>query len=551
MPSPDSAPRTTAPEATAPKESAESGVALILVLIFSILLYIIVAELVTTGRTARLVGENAALLSRMRNHLEYTLTQVEQVLIDDLAAAAAEGGGDGGIPGLGGGGDAPGLPGGLGGGGEGGGEGEAGADPAASADSSQDAWYPSTPYAEGDITTYAMVEDENRKFNILAMVSKDQEFAKESVDRFTRLIDALREDTDFDVDSSTARRMSTEIVEWMQARQRNPDGMPRPPLKSDEPSFDSISVPLHLDELMALNTVTPELFYDLVFDNRVNLGLESVLTIWTSTSLDPGDPEKNRRREQRTNRDTASSGAGATPGEEEGGDGGGEAGGEPSEPGDPNDPESELTPEGLGIKININTASWPVLRCLVDRSEISDSVIEALLRYRNEEAETEEEGGEQNYDTQLLLGEEPQKQVFADLAALEEVEEWANLANLEAKEKFLSMLTTTSDVFTVHLASIFKRNEERRVYVIRKARTIFRREEGGDAGAVLIPLGPILEVRHGVRVMPIDFQDEVDYGSQYLESEMDYFAQEERIWDPFRLEFYMTEEHRSQFFERR
>ena len=50
-----------------PREPArsESGVALILVLIFTVLLYAIVADLVTTARTARLTGENEALIAQV------------------------------------------------------------------------------------------------------------------------------------------------------------------------------------------------------------------------------------------------------------------------------------------------------------------------------------------------------------------------------------------------------------------------------------------------------------------------------------------------------
>ena len=39
---------------------------------------------------------------------------------------------------------------------------------------------------------------------------------------------------------------------------------------------------------------------------------------------------------------------------------------------------------GPGIRINVNTAPWPVLRSLASPADIPDSVIWAILEYRNE-----------------------------------------------------------------------------------------------------------------------------------------------------------------------
>ncbi|MFM1873458.1 MAG: hypothetical protein RL398_2880, partial [Planctomycetota bacterium] len=196
-------------------------------LIFSILLYILVAELVVSSRMIRATGENDALLGRMRNLMSYQLADVEQQLVDDLAGQMAEGGESGGTGGLG----ALAGAGGAGAAGAEGGE-EAEEDPSTKCDSSRDAWFSPTAYPEDDITTYVWVEDENRKFNILALWSEDQEFAEFSRDRLVRLIDTLREDTELDVSMGDAERIALEIKDW--AKRPDLDAIPRPRLKSDE-----------------------------------------------------------------------------------------------------------------------------------------------------------------------------------------------------------------------------------------------------------------------------------------------------------------------------
>ena len=67
-------------------KASERGIALILALIFSILLYILVAELVVSGRMLRHTGENDALVSRMQNQMEYTMAEVSETLLGDLAS---------------------------------------------------------------------------------------------------------------------------------------------------------------------------------------------------------------------------------------------------------------------------------------------------------------------------------------------------------------------------------------------------------------------------------------------------------------------------------
>lgn len=542
----------------------ESGIALILALIFSILLYILVAELVVSARLLRVTGENDALLARMRNQMDNTLAEVEDTLLSDLASAAAgeEGGALGGA----------GAPGGItgnpptAGGGE---EEEAPPDPAATCDSSRDGWAKPQSRAENDLTTYYWVEAENAKFNLLSLWSPDPKWAEFSRDQLVRLLDSLREDTDQDIGSSDADRIVRAIEEW--ARRGGSERLPKPPLKSDDPNRNDLTLPLHLDELLMLPDVPEDLFFDQVIDGRVRRGLESVLTLWTSLQFDPGDPEKVARR------NATQSGGGATPNAQQGGTnplaggsgngsgngnagaggtGAGAPGGGLAPPTDPNAPPPQ--PLGEGIRVNVNLAPRAVLRALMPVAAMPDSVIDAIVRYRNEVDPEAQEAEQSSTDTsaydfgQLELGEEPKKKVFATVDDLDQVEEFANLADPQVKADFKLFCTTKSDVFSIHLATMFKRNEENRVFVMRRARSIVLRQDDGEAGK----LYPLVrwEERHGLRVQAPDSQDDPDhkfqdFAMQY--SEMDSFAQEDRAWNPFLVDFYLPKWQREQLMTRR
>lgn len=551
MPSSARAPRRSAPAA------GQDGIALVLAMIFSILLYILVAELVVAGRMVRATGENDALLARMRTQMRYQLQEAESQLLGDLAGAAEEEAGAGGAGALGGA-----LGGAAGGGnplaGAAGGEGEGEqTDPSTTCDSTRDSWFQPVGHPDSDLTVYTWVEDENRKFNILALWSPDEEFAETAKERLVRLIDRLREDSDYDVTRSDASRLVDELIEW--GKRSGTESMPRPRLKSDDEKQRDLTLPLHLDELMMLPVMEqqPELFFDKVIDGKVYLGLESVLTLWTSLGIDPGDPEKVAR--QRAQAAARGENVPEAPGQKAGGQaaGGQEAGGQPAG-GENAASEEPPQPDSLGIRINVNTASRQVLRALFPSEKIPDRVIDAIIKYRNtvdEEAmEAAQEGGGSTTDitdfgSDMRLGEDVKYKFFETVADLENVEEFAQLPDPEIKTAFQNALTTKSEVFSIHLAALFKRNEERRVFLLRRARSIVLRVDDGADGQI-VPLVPF-EERTGLRVLPVDMQDEepVDRVAQY--AEMDTFAQEERAWNPFLIDFYLPEHQREQFYQRR
>ena len=528
--------------------SDEGGVALVLALIFTILLYILVAELVVAGRMVRATGENDALLARMRSQMLYQLAEAEDQLLTDLAGAGASGE-DGGLGGLGdalggaGGGGAGAAPGGLAGAAGEGGEEES--DPAADCDSSRDAWFEPIGHADDDLTTYVWIEDENRKFNILALWSPVPEFAEFSRDRLVRLIDSLREDTEFDVSTGDAQRIVQDLTDWVQ--RSGTEAIPRPVLKSDEEKRRDVTAILHLDELLMLQSVDEDLFFDKVLDGRVYLGLESVLTIWTSLKVDPGDPDKVARQRAAA----AARGEPPPPGAEPAA-GGGET--DPAAGAAPDDDEPQQ-PDGLGIRINVNTASRPVLRALFPPEKIPDRLLDAILRYRNEEDEEEalrEAEAAPTTDVSdfgdLRLGEQKKRKFFATVADLEKIEEFESLPDPDMKADFQKALTTKSEVFTIHLATLYKRNEENRVYLLRRARSVVLRIDDGGEGKI-VPLVPF-EERVGLRLQPIDIQEDyLDLSMVYMD--MDQFAQEERAWNPFLVDFYLPKYRRDEFYRPR
>ncbi len=553
-------PRSTLP--TPSPRASEGGIALVLALIFSILLYILVAELVVAGRMVRATGENDALLARMRTQMVYQLRDAEDQLLQDLAGAAAGGdGGDGGalgnaLAGASGGGGVPGA------GGEGAppspgepgsGEGEPEEDPSAQCDSSRDSWFEPIGHPDNDLTTYVWVEDENRKFNLLALWSPDEKFAEFSRDRLVRLLDTLREDTDFDVTTSDAQRLAQDILDW--GRRSGTEQMPRPRLKSDDDKRRDLSAPTHLDDLLLLPNVTEELFFDKVLDGKWYPGLESVLTVWTSLKVDPGDPEKLAR--QRAAAESRGEAPPASANPEAPGQpptppaGGAQPGG--AQPGGEEQPPPQ--PDGLGILVNVNTAPRAVLRALFPPERIPDRVIDAILEYRNEVDEEatreEQEQGGTDQGTELAdfgdlqLGPEQKRKFFASTADLEQVEEFAKLPDPEIKAAFQAALTTKSEVFSIHLASLYKRSEENRIYVMRRARSVVLRVDDGAEGKI-VPLVPF-EERVGLRVQPVDLQEETP-DLTYLYNEMDQFAQEDRAWNPFYIDFYLPQHVREQFY---
>jgi len=73
-------------------------------------------------------------------------------------------------------------------------------------------------------------------------------------------------------------------------------------------------------------------------------------------------------------------------------------------------------------------------------------------------------------------------------------------------------------------------------------------DDGADGK--IVPLVPF-EERAGLRIQPVDLQEEqvLDLGLVYMD--MDQFAQEDRAWNPFLIDFYLPKHQRQEFYQPR
>lgn len=506
----------------------ERGIALILVLLIVVLLYILVAEVVTRSTFDSMTSQNQTQEAGIRAALRLALVKAKQELADDTGGGdEGEGGGAAAMGGLGGAGGAAAV---------GGGEAPGGAaEEAEAGDSSRDAWFlPKSIYDDNRISVYAWIEDENRKFNVLNLLSPDEDYAEISRQRLMRILDKIWEDTEEDLSGSEAESWANDIRDWLRGAARN-DDRPGPPIKrrasdkeggrfEQEKNFEALS----LGELRLIPRIPEEVFDDRILGEEILLGLDAVLTVYTSLATDPGDGEANAGQQPGAAAPAGAGQGGAIPG----------AGGAEGPGG-----LGQLTVLEPGPRININTAPRVVLRALEDEDVLPDTVLDAILRYRNEvdeEAQEAAEGENSERDTDELLQGDLQTKLkyFPGLDELSEVKEYKNLPESLEKKRFETMLTTKSHVFTIHLAALYKRDEAGRSFSITRARSVVVRIEDGEEMVVqeLIPLH-----RDGsLRIRVEDFPEEAEERLQDQRNEemMDDFMREENAWNPFMRAFF-------------
>jgi len=476
---------------------AARGVVLILTLFVILITYALVAQLTLGTSVASQTSRNAALRIKMRSACTSAAQQIMETMVDDAAASA--GGAEGAM------GEAAEGFGGLGEmaeGGSGGGEEGEGEEPPPDADSFEDGWARTMRIMMGEVEVMAFVQDENSKFNLLTLLAEDEELRNLARERCAAILDRLRSEFDDDLDQNEASRIRDEIVEWLEGRDRDED-YPRPLRHSASEEEDWV-LPYALEELMILELVDEELYYDQVRDDdRYAPGLESAFTVYTSIDLDPPD-------------------AGELAGEE-GEEGAGE---EPEMPEIGQDPEEELEGEGallaasgglkgaaqgepaIGARININTCPRPVLEGMFLDSDFPDELVGEILEYRNEvdEEALEEQEGEE-YDAELAEleqsfygDEEPEPKLF--FGSLDDLDKLSSFETMEStlQQEFRDLVEVKSDVFSVYLfARVPPRDwvQEQRYAEppgqVLRLRAVFWRRNTED-GAKFIPIQPWHEV---------------------------------------------------------
>ena len=461
--------------------NGQRGVVLILTLFVVMITFALVTQLTIRTSVAHQTAKNSS--SRVR--LEYAAINAGQeilrTLADDMPAAAGEEGGA--MDALSGveGGEDP-----TGGQPQEGDEAQEEEDDGSNSDSFEDEWARPARYTLGDIEVHAFVQAENSKLNLLTLFDPDEELRQDARDRFVRILDYLREDMDDDLDQQTANMILEELVRWVEGDAR--DMQFPPPLRHsvtrfvDPASTDTategeesgfvadgtgeeqqqeevieVFLPYSLEELMLLEHVDEELFYDQLRPNdEIASGLESVFTVYSSLALDPPETESPETEDAGlTGAEGASESSGAL-GEEEAVD----------------ESESALdsaegglddlldAAAGIGVKININTTHAAVLKGLMPRSEMPEFIVESILRFRNEEDEealAEQEGEDVDYDEvelqrSIFRDDQPTPhRYFRNMDDLTQVEGWEDRFDPESAEKFQTLVGVQSDVFSIYL----------------------------------------------------------------------------------------------------
>jgi len=292
---------------------------------------------------------------------------------------------------------APAMP---GPGSEGEGEGEDNAD---ATDSFMDEWAAQAATSFNDLELRILIVDEDRKYNILNMLSEDPDEAQDAFDRVTRILDLCREGTELDISGSDAHDMAQVMRDHM--LERDSSYLPRP---GDLLSFDQESLsrgmPLSIREFVALEPFMEDHYRD-SFDtsgNRVH-SIDAFLTMYTSP----------------------------TTGEGEG-------------------PEAPTSTGGYSV--NVNTAPRAVLSGLMDPSQLDLTYWEDVVEYRNLEEEPDPDADPieptlDEFGEEILV-----TQIFDDLEELSEVRGY-DMITPEYAERMKSLLRVDSDVFSIYITA--------------------------------------------------------------------------------------------------
>ncbi|MBM3975757.1 MAG: general secretion pathway protein GspK [Planctomycetes bacterium] len=515
-----------------------SGAALMLSLLVLFVLVAIVFQLnIATGTDAR-IARNEVTLIQMDLAIASAQLQVFENLKSDAqssegGAAGGMGGGGGGMPGLpqGSGGSAEGLQGfgGAGGGGNpfgggspfgGGGAGDGAGAQQGPVDSRMDSWGRPERTSINEIDLRILIQDEDSKYNLLAILTKNEDEARKALDRLTRIIDMYREGTEADVDGARARRMAESIRDHLKLRLDSV--LPRPALLTDTDKDGNTleqGLPLSLREFAVLPGFDDSQFRDFRdSEGHVVHALSSFLTVWTSLSTraelmqelgaSSGEPGTPPGTAGAGNNNQGNSGDSKAPSGGSGGSGfnasfaGAQGSGTAGAGGGG-------TSDATGIAVNVNTAPAAVLKALFDDRDIPPQFWDGVIEYRNledeeatEEAEKDGEEAEPEYDE---WGREvlPRK-FFKSLGDLKEVDGWENIEPQQQAE-IQQMLTVQSNVFSVYITARkrtaaedgseslddpveVRKREERGGYLTRTVRIVVWRRAGGSDGVQLVPL---------------------------------------------------------------
>lgn len=445
-----------------PPADSRRGAALMLSILVLLVLVAVVFQINIATTTDARVARNDVVRTAMDLAFESVLLDQFEVLKAD---AADEGGGagagssvSGGLGGaLAGAGGLPGM-GGAAGGAEGGAE-------SGPTDSRRDEWAsPGRADAVGKangINVRIMIQDENSKYNVLTMLTEDEEEADKAFRRVVRIIDLFREGTDVDLDGGEAER----IAELMRDHLMQETEAARALLVTDDPEGRDARKPmLSLREIVQYEelgrieaSVGAPLFRDFrTEDGTIVHSLSSYLTTWTSLQT------LEEFQEAQADQGSGTPVAAGQETEEQGGESSGNQGnlqttGAFSSGGDASGATSIGDAAGggsTGLAVNVNTAPPVVLKALMDDDEVDPRFWDEVIAYRNEE--DEEAMDAEGDDTEPMLDEFGEELVlhrfFASVDELSDVRDWERIEP-GVRDDLVRLVDVKSDVFTIYLTA--------------------------------------------------------------------------------------------------
>ncbi len=489
-----------------------------------LVLILILAQIKYSTDTTGRVGRNEETLVTMDSAIESALLQVFEDLKTDAESDSAGGAAAGAVGGLGGETESAAA--------------EEGGEDSGPTDSKEDEWAHPQRTELNEIQLRVLIQDEDSKFNLLSVLTADEEEADKALDRLARVIEWSRKGTKAEIDGGTARRMATTMAEYMQRRSNQ--ALPRPELLSDREEEEDVGLPLSLREFVALDPelFTPDLFRDFIDENeQIVHSLGTFLTVWSSVAtLD----EANEQAQE------GSGQTGETP--------------DPNDPdpndSDPNDPDpneldpNELDPNDLdpqdpsgeqspeeqngqgggsqadtppGWAINVNTAPGAVLHALMDSRDLPYRFWDDVILYRNEKDEEVEENEDpplDEYGREILV-----HQYFQSAADLGQIDGWDSLEPILQGE-LQALLKTQSQVFSIYVTARkptgdeqidpfsrqedIEREEANWQGLVRTVRCVVWRRTVGEGEVEIVPLSR-WEVLDYVPFEVLDFPESRDY----------------------------------------
>jgi hypothetical protein len=501
--------------------ASRRGAALLLSILVLFVLIAIVAQISIGTMTDARVGRNDVGQTLITEAIDSAQYDIFELLKSDSEASSEEGGGDpmaDAASGALGGEDAP-----------------ADSPPA---DSRKDEWAIRQRTEINGIQVLIQVEAENAKYNILNMLSQDEEEAEEAYQRVVRIIDLYREETDLDISRRDADEMVGAMKRFM--IDRHGSGFAEPNLLTFDEEQDTVFLPQSLRDFLVLEPFQEHYFRSFrdQYDNRVH-SLDQFLTVWSSPAVledvegggSGGSAAGSAGADPKSSTGGAAAGGGADAADALGNGGdlsgalqdsglgdsatasgasGGGTGGAPT--GDTGGGGSSTGGTVLGYGVNINLAPAAVLKGLFDDREVRGRFWDDVIEYRNLEEE-EEAGAEETEPIFDEFGEEVlERQAFESATELSEVRSWDDL-DPETQARVSRMMETESSVFTIYITGRRNTSAEDSMGTALTAEERARQEE--EAGGALVRTIRVVVWRRstddGVEILPIVPWEELDF----------------------------------------